>query len=129
MRAVIFDYGMVLTALPDAAAHDTMVRITGLSADQFENLYWADRHAYDEGKLNGVAFWQKLARDANLSLSAAELDELNRQDALMWTTQNPVMVAWHRKLKAAGNLLELALLDHLIIGEKRYYSFADNGNM
>jgi len=34
-----------------------------------------------------------------------------------------------RKLKAAANLVELSLLDHLIIGEKRYYSFSDEGMM
>ena len=102
LRAVIFDYGMVLTGQPDQAAHDAMVRITGLTPDRFENLYWADRHAYDEGKLNGATFWQKFARDSKLSLSQAEIDELNRQDARMWTTQNPAMVAWQRKLKAAG---------------------------
>ena len=100
LRAVVFDYGMVLTGTPDVAAHDAMVRITGLPAEQFEKLYWADRHAYDEGTLTGVAFWQKFAHDSGLSLSASELAELNRQDAVMWTTQNPTMVAWQRKLKA-----------------------------
>ena len=111
LRAVIFDYGMVLTGLPDAKAHNTMIRITGLPADQFENLYWADRHAYDEGKLNGKTFWQNFARDAKLSLNAAELDELNRQDARMWTTQNPAMVAWQSKLKAAG--IRTAILSNM----------------
>ena len=98
LRAVVFDYGMVLTGLPNAAAHDAMVRIAGVTAEQFERLYWADRHAYDEGRLSGVTFWQKFARDANLSLSAADLDELNRQDALMWTTQNPAMVSWQSEI-------------------------------
>jgi putative hydrolase of the HAD superfamily len=102
LRAVIFDYGMVLTGLPDAAAHDAMVRISGLSEERFERLYWADRHAYDEGKLTGATFWQKFAGDANLSLSQAEIDELNRQDARMWTTQNPAMVEWQRRLKEHG---------------------------
>ncbi len=51
LRAVIFDYGMVLTGAPDTDAHDAMIRITGLSPEHFEALYWADRHAYDEGKL------------------------------------------------------------------------------
>jgi putative hydrolase of the HAD superfamily len=41
-----------------------MLRITGLPKDRFEPLYWADRHAYDEGKLTGLAFWQKFMRDA-----------------------------------------------------------------
>ena len=31
------------------------------------------------------------------------------------------------KIKEAGNLLDIQLLDHLIISEKDYYSFADNG--
>ena len=30
VRAVVFDYGMVLTDPPDAEAHDALVRITGL---------------------------------------------------------------------------------------------------
>ena len=31
------------------------------------------------------------------------------------------------KIKEAGNLLDIQLLDHLIIYESDYYSFADNG--
>lgn len=32
-----------------------------------------------------------------------------------------------RKIKEAGDLMDIQLLDHLIISEKEYYSFADNG--
>jgi len=32
-----------------------------------------------------------------------------------------------RKIKEAGDLMDIQLLDHLIISEKDYYSFADNG--
>ena len=32
-----------------------------------------------------------------------------------------------QKIKEAGNLLDIQLLDHLIISDKDYYSFADNG--
>jgi DNA repair protein RadC len=31
------------------------------------------------------------------------------------------------KIKEAGNLLDIQLLDHLIIHDSNYYSFADNG--
>ncbi len=34
-----------------------------------------------------------------------------------------------KKLKEAGNLLDIALLDHLIITDNECYSFADNGNL
>jgi DNA repair protein RadC len=32
-----------------------------------------------------------------------------------------------QKIKEAGNIMDIQLLDHLIISEKDYYSFADNG--
>ena len=32
-----------------------------------------------------------------------------------------------QKIKEAGNLLDIQLLDHLIINDEDYYSFADNG--
>lgn len=111
LRAVIFDYGMVLTGKPDADAHNAMVRITGLTPERFEQLYWADRHAYDEGKLNGVTFWQNFARDAKLDLSRNALDDLNALDARMWTTHDPRMVTWQAKLKRRG--LRTAILSNM----------------
>ncbi len=104
LRAVIFDYGMVLTGKPSAEAHEAMIRITGLPRDQFESIYWADRHAYDEGKLTGLQFWKNFARDAKLNLDAATIDELNLWDARMWTTQSPAMLAWQQQLKQRGFL-------------------------
>jgi putative hydrolase of the HAD superfamily len=95
---------MVLTGKPDAGAHAAMVRMTRLPVEKFEELYWADRHAYDEGKLTGITFWQKIARDGNLTLNQGEIEELNRLDARMWTTQNPDMVAWQRRLREHGML-------------------------
>ena len=111
LRAVIFDFGMVLTGQPDQDAHAAMVRITGLPVERFEALYWADRHAYDEGKLTGLMFWQKFARDAKLALGPEQIHELNCQDARMWTTQNPLMLAWQLQLKQRG--LRTAILSNM----------------
>ena len=111
LRAVIFDYGMVLTGLPDAQAHAQMVRLTGLPEARFESLYWADRHAYDEGKLSGITFWQKLLRDAKIEGGPSMVEELNRCDARMWTTQNPAMVAWQARLKQNG--IRTAILSNM----------------
>jgi putative hydrolase of the HAD superfamily len=106
LRAVVFDYGMVLTGPQDPEAHAALLRLTGLPLDQFEALYWADRHAYDEGKLTGLEFWRKILRVAGLSTGPAEsdsrADELNQWDARMWTTENPAMLAWQLELKRRG---------------------------
>jgi len=102
LRAVVFDYGMVLTNPPDLAARKELERITGLDSEDFERRYWVDRLAYDRGDLTGLAFWTKLAADAGLELGDEQLALLNAQDARMWTVINPVMVEWHQRLKAAG---------------------------
>jgi putative hydrolase of the HAD superfamily len=95
---------MVLTGPPDPEVHATLLCITGLPLARFESLYWANRHAYDEGKLTGFAFWQKLVHEAGLALDPEKVEELNQWDARMWTTENPAMLAWQLALKRSGLL-------------------------
>ena len=104
LRAVVFDFGMVLSGQPNMDAHATMVRITGLPVERFETFYWADRLAYDQGTLSGLNFWQNFVRDAGLDQGEAIVEELHRLDALYWTTQNPDMLAWQQQLKKRGLL-------------------------
>jgi len=104
LRAVVFDYGMVLSGPPDPEAHAALMCITGLPLDRFESLYWADRPLYDEGKLTGIEYWQKFLRDAGLNLKPGALEELNLWDTRLWTTQNTAMLAWQRQLKKRGLL-------------------------
>src|ERR1700677_1219468 len=99
LRAVIFDYGRVLTGPPDPAAFAELMRITGLSADRLDQFYWKDRNAYDEGKLTGIALWHNVARDAGLKLTESEIAELTLWYARMWTRGDPAMLAWQLAIK------------------------------
>lgn len=38
-------------------------------------------------------------------------------------------IALTRKLKNAGELMDIPILDHIIVGDERYYSFADEGRL
>jgi putative hydrolase of the HAD superfamily len=104
LRAVVFDYGMVLTGPPDPEAHAALVRITGLPLARFEEIYWANRPAYDEGTLTGIAFWQKFLHDAELPPNRKMVEELNMWDARLWTTENLAMLTWQQQLKRRGLL-------------------------
>ena len=95
---------MVLSGPPDPEAHAAMLRITGLPADRFESLYWANRPPLDEGKLTGIEYWQRILREAGLNLEPGAVKELNLWDARLWTTRNPAMLAWQEKLKERGLL-------------------------
>jgi len=104
LRAVVFDFGMVLSGPPDPASWAAMRCITGLTEERFELLYWAGRAAYDEGKLTGIAFWRKAMREAGLEPDEAKAEELNHWDCCFWTVQDPAMLAWQLALKQHGLL-------------------------
>ena len=104
LRAVIFDYGRVLTGPPDPAAYAELLRITGLAADRLDRFYWKDRQAYDEGKLTGLGFWRNVVCDAGLGLSEQAIEVLNEWDARMWTRGDAVMLAWQQAIKQRGML-------------------------
>jgi putative hydrolase of the HAD superfamily len=125
LRAVVFDYGMVLTGPPDPEAHAAMLRITGLPLDRFESLYWADRPLLDEGKLTGIAFWQKFLREAGLSLEPGAVEELNLWDARLWTTQNLAMLAWQQQLKKHGLLTAILsnISDNVLASVEREFDW------
>jgi putative hydrolase of the HAD superfamily len=104
LRAVVFDYGMVLTGPPDPKAHAELARVTGLPAYRLDRLYWAHRDAFDAGTLSGHAFWREVAQGAGLNLSEAQTEELVRWDARMWMTENAAMLAWQEAVKQRGLL-------------------------
>ena len=112
LRAVVFDYGMVLTGPRDEEALAALHRLTSMSPERFEDHYWVNRHAYDEGKLTGLAFWERFVREAGVVGGSADLiEELNHWDARMWTTENREMLAWQLRLKERG--IRTAILSNM----------------
>jgi putative hydrolase of the HAD superfamily len=111
IRAVIFDYGMVLSHPQEPGALNNLLTITGLDRDTFESHYWTHRHAYDMGKLNGRDYWQRFAADASIELTATDIERLIENDVLMWCTINEPMLAWAKALADAG--LRIGILSNM----------------
>jgi putative hydrolase of the HAD superfamily len=102
LRAVIFDYGMVLSTAQEPQAYGNLQSITGLEGEVFDRHYWRHRHSYDLGFLNGPTYWQQISEDAGLSLTGAEIERLIENDVLMWSTLNEQMLAWVYAVQDAG---------------------------
>ncbi len=102
VKAVLFDYGMVLSASPNPAAWSRIRAITGLSEEQLHRGYWAHRHAYDRGDLSGAAYWNKAAAPTHAILTPDQLANLLAADVDYWSTLNPPMLAWAQNLQHAG---------------------------
>jgi putative hydrolase of the HAD superfamily len=111
IRAVIFDYGMVLSQPQDPAALNNLLTITGLDRDTFDSHYWTHRHAYDMGKLDGPAYWKQFASDTAIELTATDIERLIENDVLMWCTINEPMLKWAKSLAEAG--LRIGILSNM----------------
>jgi putative hydrolase of the HAD superfamily len=93
---------MVLSAPPDPNQWQRMLQISGLSQQQFEDGYWAFRHAYDRGEHGGVDYWHKVAKSAGTAFDSSQIAGLIDADVELWTVPNAPMIEWAQRLQAAG---------------------------
>jgi putative hydrolase of the HAD superfamily len=111
IEAVIFDYGNVLSVSQPASDIKRLERLTGVSGDRFQNLYWGGREVYDRGMQDGPTFWRMFAKAAGREFSDEQLRELIDADTASWTQLNSVMVGWLTKLQEAG--IRTAILSNM----------------
>jgi putative hydrolase of the HAD superfamily len=102
VTAVLFDYGMVLSAPPDPAAWGRMLKTTGLTEDILDREYWAHRRNYDRGDLTAEAYWHKAAAGAGIVLTSDQLTTLIAADTDLWSQLNPPMLEWAQRLQRTG---------------------------
>jgi putative hydrolase of the HAD superfamily len=111
LRAVIFDYGMVLSGPPEPGARARLLEISGLSPEVFDEHYWRYRLDYDRGTLTGHTYWPTIARDAGVSFSPEEIEALIEQDVLLWATVDPIMLDWVTRVRDSG--MKTAVLSNM----------------
>ena len=108
---VLFDYGQVLSRPPDPTAWARMQSITALSHERLHEAYWLFRHDYDRGALDAHAYWNEVARHADIALSDTQIAELLTADVDLWTQPNQPMIAWAGRLQRAG--MRTAILSNI----------------
>jgi putative hydrolase of the HAD superfamily len=111
LRAVIFDYGMVLSGPPEPGARARLLEISGLSPEVFDEHYWRYRLDYDRGTLTGHTYWPTIARDAGVSFSPEEIEALIEQDVLLWATVDPIILDWVIRIRDSG--MKIAILSNM----------------
>jgi putative hydrolase of the HAD superfamily len=102
IQAVLFDYGMVLSAPPAPSAWARMLAVTGLDDAPFRAAYWEHRHAYDRGTFSGHEYWLAVGKRVSQSFDAAQVTALIAADNDLWGDLNSPMVAWAQQLHRAG---------------------------
>ncbi|HEX5284612.1 MAG TPA: HAD family phosphatase [Bryocella sp.] len=102
IRAVLFDFGLVLSGPPDPVAHRRLETILHTTHAELEVPYWRHRHDYDLGVLSGVEFWRTVGNELRHPPGDDELAQLLEADVDLWTQPNQPMIDWAITLQDAG---------------------------
>jgi putative hydrolase of the HAD superfamily len=102
VKAVLFDYGLVLSGPPDPAAWERLKLLFQVDETAFHAAYWKHRDAYDRGSLSAEAYWQQVAEDLDRRLTETDIQELIDIDTDVWTQPNQPMIDWAAALQRAG---------------------------
>lgn len=102
IRAVLFDFGLVLSGPPDPAAWSRLKAVFDVDDKALNTAYWRHRHDYDRGDLNAPSYWGAIANDLGKEIDVDKLRLLVEADTDLWTFENEPMVAWAKSLPARG---------------------------
>jgi putative hydrolase of the HAD superfamily len=111
IKAVVFDFGLVLSGPRAPWAMQEAWQLTGLAPERFEEVYWKFREDYDAGQLDGAAYWRKSLGSAGIVASPEAVERLVWLDGQMWCTANAPLLEWLPRLRAAG--LKTAILSNM----------------
>jgi putative hydrolase of the HAD superfamily len=102
VKAVLFDFGQVLSLPADPAVWQQMLAISGLAETDLHREYWAHRHEYDRGTFTGEAYWHKVADGSQATFDSAQIAALIDADIELWGRLNLPMIEWAQRLQRAG---------------------------
>jgi putative hydrolase of the HAD superfamily len=111
IRALILDFGEVLTRPQPRHIIERMASMTRLPVDQFLSRYWRHRNAYDSG-LTGREYWCRVLEGSN-GIPASLVSELIEMDALSWTDYRDAVWDIAAEFRARGN--PIAMLSNGVV--------------
>lgn len=101
-KAVILDYGRVLSREPSTRQIARMTRGLHATTKDLERAYDRWRPPYDRGALSARVYWAKVARECGRSLTPPLTQLRRRTDLGMWGDVRPGMERWLRGLHRTG---------------------------
>jgi putative hydrolase of the HAD superfamily len=106
-KAVVFDYGRVISMDPADEALEEMTRLSGVPEELFEKIRMAYRDDYDRGSIRGRAYYQKVMREAGVQVTDmrdfdALADRITLLDVHSWARINGETEALMHAIREAG---------------------------
>ena len=111
LKAIVFDYGKVLSLAPGAADWKRLAGFFDVSVEQFQKPYWGLRDNYDRAVSSADSYWRGVGAYLGKNLLKDDVAELVAMDNAQWTKENPEMLEFAWRAKEAG--LKIGILSNM----------------
>jgi putative hydrolase of the HAD superfamily len=105
IKAIVFDYGKVISLPPDPAIVERLASMAGVEAGLFEPLLWDLRGEYDRGTIDAREYYGHLFSRLKVRPDEKTIGAMIEMDLNSWKNVNPGTVKLMEDVKAAGLLL------------------------
>jgi putative hydrolase of the HAD superfamily len=105
MKAVVFDFGRVISLSPEDSVWEEIAALVGLDADTLGVFIWRFRDEYDRGSFSCIEYYRTILKAAGVVADDACVAEMARLDSAAWTRINPATVRLMEDVKKAGYTL------------------------
>ncbi len=111
LRAVVFDYGCVLSLPLDDGSVARMGELLGIAPERFMEAYLRPRRRYDLGETGLRAYWSEVMAPFGRLPDEGMLERLFLEDVGGWLRVRAPMVEWARAVKERG--FKIAILSNM----------------
>lgn len=92
LKAIIFDYGKVLTFPPTPDDWARLAACFDVPVEEFQKPYWGLRDAYDRAHFSAESYWTAVGQQLGRKLTPEGIAHLTQLDNTQWTNANPAML-------------------------------------
>jgi putative hydrolase of the HAD superfamily len=104
IKAVVFDYGKVISFPPADTVLDELAVVAGLDPRTLDALLWLHRGEYDRGTLSGKEYYRTLLAVGGVYPDEEALEKMVDIDLTGWAHINPDTVTLMEDLRAISAL-------------------------
>ena len=107
IKAVVFDYGQVISLPQDLTVIDRIADMAGVERAKFSSALWSSRSEYDRGIINAKEYYDKIFSKLSVEVDAGDnlIDKMIEMDLESWKEINDETVALMEDVKKAGYIL------------------------
>jgi len=105
IKAVVFDYGNVISLNQDPKVMDELAGRVGVEREKFVSTLWSLRGDYDRGIISAKEYFKTVLNSLAVSMDEKSIEELIEIDTNSWKNVNTETEALMKEIKAAGYLV------------------------